>query len=190
MPTATAHYGRPKGSGLDDRQQLETIAALLAANPKLKPTTAIRSLGVEDPSTIRRLRDKFRHAQPRLMADARRGPRAKLSRPVPRPVPANFNESAPAPASLSTQPPAQPCEVPAVPQTSEVAPMTPAAALVGGWCDLTFSLLRTAVEAQAVIVQHYLELPVVATAVRRQLVLNSVAVAVLNRSRGRRRTFH
>ncbi len=72
MPTANVRYGRPKGSGLDDSQQLESVAALLAANPKLKPTTAIRSLGVEDPSTIRRLREKFRVEQARLMADARR----------------------------------------------------------------------------------------------------------------------
>ncbi len=77
MPTATVRYGRPKGSGLDDRQQLETLAALLAANPKLKPTTAIRSLGVEDPSAIRRLRDKFRLEQAKLMADARRATRPR-----------------------------------------------------------------------------------------------------------------
>ncbi len=58
MANATARQGRPKGSGIDDSQQLARIAALLAADPKLKPTTAIRSLGIEDPSLIRRLRDK------------------------------------------------------------------------------------------------------------------------------------
>ncbi|MFA9549936.1 MAG: hypothetical protein ACERIL_02590 [Hyphomicrobium sp.] len=58
MASATARQGRPKGSGIDDSQQLARIAALLAADPKLKPTTAIRSLGIEDPSLIRRLRDK------------------------------------------------------------------------------------------------------------------------------------
>ena len=182
MPTATVRYGRPKGSGLDDRQQLETIAALLAANPKLKPTTAIRSLGVDDPSTIRRLRDKFRLEQPKLMAHARLGARASVSRRVP----ANSNEGKPAPQPIQPIAPA-----PVVAHTnSEVAPTTPAAALVVGWCDLTFSFLRAAAEAQAVIVQHYLEQPVVASAMRRQLALNSVAVAVFNRSRGRRRTFH
>ena len=181
MPTATVRYGRPKGSGLNDRQQLETIAALLAADPKLKPTTAIRSLGVNDPSTIRRLRDKFRLEQARLMASARRSARAS----APRPVPANSNESTQAPASMPSR-----ALAPLVAQTIEVAPTTPAAALVGGWCDLTFSLLRTAAEAQAAIAQHWLELPVVATAVRRQLALNSMAVAVYSRSRGRRRILH
>lgn len=61
--------GRPKGTGIDDRGQLERIAALLAGDPELKPTTAIKSLGVSDPSTIRRLRDKFHDARLDLMAD-------------------------------------------------------------------------------------------------------------------------
>ena len=76
MLTTTARYGRPKGTGVDDRRQLESLAALLAANPALKPTTAIRALGVEDPSVIRRLRDKFRMDQARLMADAHRSCRS------------------------------------------------------------------------------------------------------------------
>ena len=75
MQTASARYGRPKGTGLDDRQRLASIAAALVANPKLKPTTAIRSLGVDDPSTIRRLRDKFNLEQGKLMAEARRASR-------------------------------------------------------------------------------------------------------------------
>jgi hypothetical protein len=186
MPTATVRYGRPKGSGLDDRQQLETIAALLVADPKLKPTTAIRLLGVDDPSTIRRLRDKFRHEQPQLMAKVQSVGSAAITRPVP----ANCNKSTPAPMTLSTPQVTPPRVAPVVQRTSEVAPSTPAAALVGGWCDLTISLMRTAAEAQAVIVQHWLEQPAVASAMRRQLALNSVAVAGLNRSRGRRRTFH
>jgi hypothetical protein len=87
MPTMTARYGRPKGSGLDDSRQLASVAALLAANPKLNPTAAIRSLGIEDPSIIRRLRDKFRVEQTRLMSDARRAPSANSS-PRARAVPA------------------------------------------------------------------------------------------------------
>ena len=45
MQTASARYGRPKGTGLDDRKRLESIAAALVADPKLRPTTAIRALG-------------------------------------------------------------------------------------------------------------------------------------------------
>jgi len=52
--------GRPKGSGIDDWERLLAIAALMENDPKLLPTTAIKQLGFSDPSTIRRLRDKFR----------------------------------------------------------------------------------------------------------------------------------
>ncbi|MFA5949149.1 MAG: hypothetical protein WC807_02570 [Hyphomicrobium sp.] len=60
MPDEHVRRGRPKGSGLDDRVQLTNIARMLAADPALKPTTAIKLAGVTDPSTIRRLRDKLR----------------------------------------------------------------------------------------------------------------------------------
>ena len=95
MQTTTARYGRPKGTGVDDSRQLESLAALLAANPALRPTTAIRALGVEDPSVIRRLRDKFRMDQARLMADARRSFRSN-GRALPRPGPLQANIAPPA----------------------------------------------------------------------------------------------
>ncbi len=61
--------GRPKGSGIDDRKRLAAIARLIASDPELKPTTAIRNLGISDPSIIRRLRDKFNSARAELMKD-------------------------------------------------------------------------------------------------------------------------
>jgi hypothetical protein len=51
--------GRPKGTGLDDSAHIAAIARRIAAEPGLKPTTAIRQLGITDPSVIRRLRDKY-----------------------------------------------------------------------------------------------------------------------------------
>lgn len=69
MSDTRPRRGRPKGSGIDDRQRLDTIARLIAANPALKPTTAIRSLGVSDPSVIRRLRDKFNAVRTELVHD-------------------------------------------------------------------------------------------------------------------------
>jgi len=51
--------GRPKGSGIDDHERLLEIGRLIECTPGLKPTTAIRQLGYADPSTIRRLRDKY-----------------------------------------------------------------------------------------------------------------------------------
>jgi len=64
--------GRPKGSGIDDRPKLREIASIIAQQPEIRPTTAIKLLGENDPSVIRRLRDKFHAMQAELMADIRR----------------------------------------------------------------------------------------------------------------------
>jgi hypothetical protein len=64
--------GRPKGTGIDDRPRLREIAALIAQQPEMRPTTAIKMLGENDPSVIRRLRDKFHALQSELMTDIRR----------------------------------------------------------------------------------------------------------------------
>ena len=61
--------GRPKGTGLNDGAQLRAIAGLMASNPDLRPTTAIKTLGITDPSVIRRLRDKFAVVETQLIAD-------------------------------------------------------------------------------------------------------------------------
>jgi hypothetical protein len=70
MPTTKTRRGRPKGTGIDDRASLIRIAALISADPSLKPTTAIRKLGVTEPSVIRRLRDKFKVFRDEYLADA------------------------------------------------------------------------------------------------------------------------
>lgn len=178
MPTMQPRYGRPRGSGLDDSQQLESIAALVAANPGLKPTTAIRSLGVEDPSAIRRLRDKFRLEQARLMANAhpefqtighsqsRRGQplRSAASRrqlkgvrsivPAGLPKPPD-NDIAAEPAHVATQPP-----------------------LLANWFDFGLRAMTTAIDQHAVLAQHWLRHPAVENAVRAQLAVGSFLVAV------------
>ena len=61
--------GRPKGTGLNDAAQLRAIAGLMATNPDLKPTTAIKTLGITDPSAIRRLRDKYSANGSKLIAE-------------------------------------------------------------------------------------------------------------------------
>ncbi len=190
MPTMNVRYGRPKGSGRDDRQQLETIAALLAANPKLKPTTAIRSLGVEDPSAIRRLRDKFRIEQSKLMADA--------SRPVGLPVGLNgHSNGVPQPRVGSNQntPPAESLRpsttpLPKFEHPPETRDTSPADAILLGWCDLGFAALATVAASQAVVAQHWLSLPPISRAVRAQLALSTVGVAVYTRSKTRPLFFH
>ena len=59
MTASNARRGRPKGSGINDQQRLDEIARLIGSNPRMKPTTAIKAIGITDPSAIRRLRDKF-----------------------------------------------------------------------------------------------------------------------------------
>jgi hypothetical protein len=92
MPETKLRRGRPKGSGIDDRPRLRQLAALLRDKPDLKPTTAIRALGIKDPSAIRRLRDKFHLCRSELMSEF------ALPAPVAPPVPVAPARPARAPA--------------------------------------------------------------------------------------------
>lgn len=176
MPTMQPRYGRPKGSGLDDSRQLESIAALLAANPGLKPTAAIRSLGVEDPSAIRRLRDKFRVDQARLLANARHTSRANgrtFARPGPlllsQPRPAGVRNGIPATAVAGPDTTVAIQTAPELPQQQ-----TPPLAI---WFDLGLWALTKATEQQAALARHWLCLPVVENALRCQLAVGAFLVA-------------
>ena len=60
MVQTKARRGRPIGTGIDDSDRIARLEELLRIQPDLKPTTAIRVMGFTDPSTIRRLRDKFK----------------------------------------------------------------------------------------------------------------------------------
>ena len=64
MSACTAKRGRPEGSGINDRIWLRELGHLLRLNPTVRPTTAIKKLGVSDPSTIRRLREKYKRTAP------------------------------------------------------------------------------------------------------------------------------
>ena len=63
MAQQTSSRGRPKGSGIDDSELIGAISTMLRDNPEMRPTTAIKAIGVSNPSTIRRLRDKY-NSQP------------------------------------------------------------------------------------------------------------------------------
>jgi hypothetical protein len=60
MVEAKPRRGRPIGTGIDDSGRIARLAELLKSQPELKPTTAIRAMGFSNPSTIRRLRDKYK----------------------------------------------------------------------------------------------------------------------------------
>ncbi len=64
MSAVKAKRGRPTGSGKDDRIWLREVGRLIRINPAIRPTAAIKALGVSDPSTIRRLREKHKRTTP------------------------------------------------------------------------------------------------------------------------------
>lgn len=72
MKASVHARGRPKGSGIDDEALLREIARLRLADPELRPTTAIKRLGHTNPSTIRRVRDKFKARGDQIMLSVKR----------------------------------------------------------------------------------------------------------------------
>ena len=103
--------GRPKGTGINDRDTLQAISKLLARNTDLKPTTAIHMAGITDPSGVRRLRDKLKSIpleapSMKLVALPPRGNRAG-QRPKRNPArrqtsPGEFLASTPATSAAAT----------------------------------------------------------------------------------------
>lgn len=75
MSEGKLRRGRPKGTGIDDGDRIARLAELIRIKPGMKPTTAIRAMGISDPSIIRRLRDKY-SAYARDMTNAPATPRA------------------------------------------------------------------------------------------------------------------
>jgi hypothetical protein len=84
MPGIKRTRGRPKGSGIDDSRTLLEIGRLIESTPNLRPTTAIRRLGIQDPSTIRRLRDKYNASKDAIHAEL-------IGLPGPRPLNDNIS---------------------------------------------------------------------------------------------------
>ena len=60
MLESKSRRGRPKGTGIDDSDRIAQLAELIRNKPDLKPTTAIKTMGITNPSVIRRLRDKYK----------------------------------------------------------------------------------------------------------------------------------
>ncbi len=106
MAQKTAARGRPKGTGLDDAGPLAAIAELIAANPGMKPTTAIKALGITDPSTVRRLRDKYHQ---------RHAPRATFAAPQANNVIALKTHS----VAVRRETPRRPSQPPATPRAAK-----------------------------------------------------------------------
>jgi hypothetical protein len=71
MKTGKGTRGRPKGTGINDKELLLRIASIIVDNPDIKRTTAIKRLGIENPSTVRRLRDKFQTDADKYIAEVK-----------------------------------------------------------------------------------------------------------------------
>lgn len=186
MASDRARRGRPRGSGLDDGAQLRRVTALLEADPALKPTTAIKAIGVSDPSSIRRLREKLKvlPARPASVARAR-------------------SEGEPTPAPLSQQATAHDgapaLQRPAVTAASAASASGGLAAVnlfdvqdawLAQWCALGLSAMSSSVEAQMTAMSDFLRFPQIESALRQQLLFNEVAKAFCPKRSDVRSTLH
>jgi hypothetical protein len=175
MPSDYARRGRPRGSGLDDRVQLSRIAELMEADPTLKPTTAIKAMGVTDPSTIRRLREK-------LKGDAA-PPAARLGETL---VPCSGGAVSAAPPS-TCRPSSH-----GVATVSAVRPDRSMSELgwLSQWYALGLSAMSSTIEAQMALMDEFLGVPQVASALRHQVLFNEVAKAFCPKRSDIRSTLH
>jgi len=191
MNAAKAQRGRPKGSGINDQQRLVAIARLVSADPRMKPTTAIKALGITDPSTIRRLRDKFNSAATQLksgtagnsppavsaarQATSRRAA-LKIVDPVKRVQPLPAPEISPEISAV----PGLAGHAPARPARSEAVPVV--ALLFGFGLNAATALF----EQQMMIAQSVMKLPQVRDLVRHQIAFTEFMLSVANPSPGPR----
>ncbi|MGQ0674191.1 MAG: hypothetical protein ACT4N2_15130 [Hyphomicrobium sp.] len=210
MSQIRATRGRPKGTGLDDHEQLISVARKMASDPNLKTTTAIRSTGITDPSSIRRLRDKFNDVREQLMAEvagtpstasrppvavpstaARRHTAAALTKPTASRKTAEAksatslpSETAQGTSSVGIDPPTVPAVDVATPVTSQRGISPNDATWMTIWCGLGIQSFSTAVALQISFVEKMMRMPHMASALRGQVALNELALAFTPKSDG------
>jgi hypothetical protein len=163
--------------------QLRRIALLLETDPGLKPTTAIRAIGVSDPSTIRRLRDKLKadaSGEPALSASPspNRGHSAELleARPTGRPA----RPDRPSGGAFSGG-------------LAEVRHGSDSEAQLSWftqWCAFGLFAVSSTVEAQMAVMEDFLRVPQVASALRQQLLFTEMAKAFCPARPSVRSTLH
>lgn len=179
MPAKHPRRGRPKGSGLDDRGQLLAIADLIAKDPGLKPTTAIKSLGVSDPSTIRRLRDKYRNFQ-NSTEISKPASNTKLAQQPKAPLKSN-GHARPIKKVSTTRPelrtPRQP-RTPKPMQTASEASLGEPASWLNRWTALGLQTLATSIDVQIAAYRNLMIYPPVAFALKQQSVFNDFALSL------------
>jgi hypothetical protein len=169
---------------------------MLSADPDLKPTTAIKAIGISDPSTIRRLRDKLRGTgADREDAIGSSG---------------QFERDAGSAASmLGDEITAAECFVRTLsgsgeaPETRAEAPEREGAAFApregrreaavswfAAWCGLGLQAISTTVEAQMAVLESFLSVPQIASAIRHHALLNEQVMAFYSHGTDVRKTLH
>lgn len=199
MSLHATRRGRPKGSGIDDQKFLADIAAMIAAKPDLKPTTAIKALGVTDPSAIRRLRDKFHQFTSELInsedttpvASEIPGPAAVASTSTHRCLAAEISRSGDALSALPPSPAAALAPVETIPAARTApGPFPSPIDIFAMWCGMGLDVISTAMATQAAMTRSLSRLPHVDMALRHQLAFNEMAMALIPSRVTARTTLH
>ncbi len=187
MAGARIRRGRPKGSGIDDRERLRHIAELMLADPALRPTTAIKSMGVTDPSTIRRLRDKFQEARADLMPGAGACTGRVPDLPSEKSAAGNTGPGAVLTSSHKAGRSSRSLTA-AAPGVHEASsdPKT----WLAMWYGIGLKAMGVAIETQLSLVQQAMRVPPLASAVRSQMALGQMAVMTLCLPCAPRRVLH
>ncbi len=189
MTASNARRGRPKGSGINDQQRLGEIARLIGNNPRMKPTTAIKAIGITDPSAIRRLRDKFNiehgdgypsPAVPRFAASGRAAP-LTATEPLRKATPVTRPATTPSVDMKSLQPTGGlSSSLPAKGANTNQVPV--AAMLFGFGLNAATALF----EQQMMIAQSVMKLPQVRDLFRQQIAFTEFMLTAANPSPGPR----
>ena len=169
---------------------------MLEADPELKPTTAIKAIGISDPSTIRRLRDKLRGAS--AGEDEAINSSGKFERGAggeSRPLGGAVTAARRFVRTLSTNREAQPdvqvaAETEGTMLASREAPRDPAVSWFAAWCGLGLHAFSTTVEAQMAVFESFLSVPQIASAIRQQALLNEQVMAFYSYGTDVRTTLH
>ncbi|WP_296206523.1 hypothetical protein [uncultured Hyphomicrobium sp.] len=167
---------------MDDSSQLRRVADLLEADPNLKPTTAIKAIGVSDPSTIRRLREKLKVEPLRSTG----GGAGVAEFPAALGAAPQVSDRAPAPAGTGF---ASAGSSAGLAEASVSALSESETALFAKWCALGLSAVSSTLEAHVALMTDLLRTPQVACALRQQILFNEVAKALCPK-RSDIRTFH
>lgn len=186
MPHSNNRRGRPKGSGIDDRAVLRRIGDMIEADPTLKPTTAIKAIGVSDPSTIRRLRDKFKAGDDHDLPLP--APSSGACVGVAAPMLPLFEARRVSDVPQSVRPSC--ADMQGLAEVSAVSAAEDSSRWLLSLYALGLSAFSSTIRAQMSLMDDFLHVPQVESALRHQLLLNEVAKAFCPKRADVRTTFH